>query len=225
MRKLLRALILALALTAAAGCGGDGDGGTLNLFTWEGMFPQEFLDGFEQSSGVKINYVNFDYGETMLAKLESSGGGDYDLVIVDDYIIEIAIESGLAQRIDKSKIKNYSNINANYQRQFFDPADEYTVPHGAGVQTIVYNPAKVPIMITGYSDLWDESLRGAVGIIGNYRVINGMALKVLGKSYNTEDGGDIRAAGDKLIELAPNIRLIKDSFLEDDLLSGEISAA
>jgi len=59
------------------------------------------------------------------------------------------------------------------------------VPYGAGVQTIVYNPDKVDIEITGYADLWHESLRDSVGTIANYRVINGMALKVLGESYNT----------------------------------------
>mgnify|MGYP000423482854 CR=1 FL=1 len=37
-----------------------------------------------------------------------------------------------------------------------------------------------------------------------------MALKVLGESYNTEDLSAIDAAGEKLLELAPNIRLIKD---------------
>jgi spermidine/putrescine-binding protein len=64
-----------------------------------------------------------------------------------------------------------------------------------------------------------------VGIIANYRVINGMALKVLGQSYNTNDQDLIRAAGDRLLELAPNIRLIRDDSLETELLSGEIAAA
>ena len=52
-----------------------------------------------------------------------------------------------------------------------------------------------------------------------------MALKVLGESYNTGDLEAIRRAGEKLRELAPNIRLIKDDNLQDDLLSGEIGAA
>ncbi|MDR2070853.1 MAG: hypothetical protein LBP81_05500 [Treponema sp.] len=28
----------------------------LTLFAWKGMFPQEILDGFEEETGVKINY-------------------------------------------------------------------------------------------------------------------------------------------------------------------------
>jgi spermidine/putrescine-binding protein len=197
----------------------------LTLFTWEGMFPQEILDGFEAETGISINYVNFDYDETMLTRLETSGGGDYDLIVADDYIIETAIAQGLVQKLDKSRIPNYGNINPVYQKQFYDPADEYTVPYGAGVQTIVYDPARVNINISSYADLWNPALADSVGIIASYRVINGMALKVLGQSYNTNDQDLIRAAGDRLLELAPNIRLIRDDSLETELLSGEIAAA
>ena len=212
--------------TAPTGAAVQAAAGTqLNLFTWEGMFPQDILDKFERDYGVRINYVNFDFDETMLSKLEAAQGGDYDLVIADDYIIELVIQAGLAQKLDKSKIKNFGNIDPIFQGQFYDPNDEYTVPYGAGVQTIVYDPSAVDFEITGYADLWNPSLKDSVGIIANYRVINGMALKVLGKSYNTENLDDIRAAGDKLVGLAPNIRLIKDDQLQDDLISGEISAA
>jgi len=241
MKKIGSVLLSALLLTALlTGCGGGQDAsgsgqqgagsdkkesGQLNLFTWEGMFPQELLDGFEEETGYRINYVNFDYDETMLAKLEASKGGDYDLVIADDYIIETVIAEELAQTLDTSRLENYGNVDAVYQGQFYDPDDQYTVPFGAGVQTIVYDPAQVDTAIKGYADLWDESLADSIGIIANYRVIDGMALKVLGQSYNTEDLDKIKEAGDLLKDLAPNIRLIKDDNLQDDLISGEISAA
>jgi spermidine/putrescine-binding protein len=195
------------------------------LYTWAEMFPQDILSGFEKETGITINYVNFEENETMLTKLETAGGGDYDLIIADDYIIETAIAAGLVQKLDKAKLPNYRNINPIYQKPFYDPDDAYTIPYGAGVQTIVYDPGRVSVQIKGYADLWDASLQGNVGIIGNYRVINGMALKVLGQSYNTNDTAVIRQAGERLLSLAPNIRLIRDDFLEEELLSGEIAAA
>jgi spermidine/putrescine-binding protein len=219
---------LATVLPMAIFCGffaGCSKEKTLTLYTWAEMFPQEILDGFEKEAGYRVNYVNFDYDETMLTKLENAKGGSYDLIFADDYIIETVIEKGLAQKLDKSKLSNYANINKIYQRQFYDPLDEYTVPYGAGVQTIVYDPDYVSLNISGYEDLWDPSLRNSIGIIDNYRVINGMALKTLGKSYNTLNLGEIRAAGEKLMSLAPNIRLIKDDGLQEEILSGEISTS
>ncbi len=227
MKKILALALAALLMVGAfAGCSNSSQkNGKLVLFTWEGMFPQEVLDGFTEETGIEVTYANFDYDETMLAKLETAKGGDYDLVIADDYIIETVIAEGLAQELDTSKLENYGSINPVYQGQFFDPDNKYTVPYGAGVQTIVYDPSLVDIEINGYADLWDASLKDNVGIIGSFRVIDGMALKVLGESYNTEDTATIEAAGDKLQELAPNIRLIKDDNTQDDLLSGEVGAA
>ena len=227
MKKILALALAALLMVGAfAGCSNSSQkNGELVLFTWEGMFPQEVLDGFTEETGIEVTYANFDYDETMLAKLETAKGGDYDLVIADDYIIETVIAEGLAQELDTSKLENYGSINPVYQGQFFDPDNKYTVPYGAGVQTIVYDPSLVDIEINEYADLWDASLKDNVGIIGSFRVIDGMALKVLGESYNTEDTATIEAAGDKLHELAPNIRLIKDDNTQDDLLSGEVGAA
>ena len=189
------------------------------------MFPPDVLEAFTAETGIRINYSNFDYGETMLTKLIANDASEYDFVIADDYIVEMVIMQGLAQKLDKAKISTLGNTNPLYLRHFYDPADEYSFPYGAGVQTIMYNPAQVSIDINGYADLWDPSLANQVGVIANFRVINGMALKVNGQSYNTEDLAVIRQAGDTLLGLAPNIRLIKDDDIQADLLSGEINAA
>jgi spermidine/putrescine transport system substrate-binding protein len=200
-------------------------GTSLNLYTWDGMFPQEVLDGFEEEYGVNINYSNFDYDEDMLAKLEETNGGDYDFVIADDYILEVVNSEGLAQDLDTDRLENWDNINSLYQGQFYDPDDSFTVPYGAGIPLIVYDPSLVDIEIKGYSDLWDPSLEDNLALIGNYRVIDGITLKTMGESFNTEDLDVIRAAGDKLLELAPNVRVINDSNTQDFLISGEVGAA
>lgn len=224
MKKVLT-LILAVALFAMmlTGCGTKSD--TLNLYTWEGMFPQEVLDAFTAETGIKVNYVNFDTDETMLTKLQAAKGGDYDVVIADDYILQNVIEQGLAQKLDKAKMPNSKNENPNVQKLFYDPTGEYTIAYGAGLQTIVYDPSKVQTEITGYADLWNPEFEDRIGLITSYRVINGMALKVLNESYNTKDLDAIRKAGDKLLELAPNVRVNKDDNLQDDLLSGEVDIA
>lgn len=228
-------LSLILAATMLVGCGtkdsaggesAEGKiGGELNLFTWDGMFPQEILSGFEEETGVRINYSNFDYDEDMLAKLEEAKGGSYDFVIADDYILELVIQEGLAQKLDTTKLENYKNLNPVFMSQFYDPSNEYTVPYGAGIPLIVYDPALTDVEITSYEDLWNPALEDNVALTANYRVINGITLKTMGESFNTEDLDVIQVAGDKLLELAPNIRVINDSNTQDYLVSGEVAAA
>lgn len=239
--KKILALMISTALVAFmfAACGSDKENsqsgsrvdgavklsGELNLFTWDGMFPQEILDGFEKETGVRIRYSNFDYNEDMLAKLEEAEGGDYDLVFADDYIIELAIQEGLAQKLDTSKIDSYGNLNPVFMSQFYDPSNEYTVPYGAGIPLLVYDPALTDVEITGYADLWNPELEDNIALTANYRVVNGIALKVLGESYNTEELDVIRKAGEKMIELAPNVRVINDNNTQDLLISGEVAVA
>ncbi|MBQ7714138.1 MAG: spermidine/putrescine ABC transporter substrate-binding protein [Oscillospiraceae bacterium] len=227
IKKLFAPLCAALLLLGMlAGCAGKQEtSGELVLYTWEGMFPQEVLDGFTERTGTKIVYSNFDYDETMLEKLTAANGGDYDVVIADDYIIEQAVRSGLVAALDKSAIPNFGNINPLYQGQFYDPDDAYTVPYGAGIPLIVYDPAATGFEITRYEDLWNPALRDAVAITANYRVINGITLLSMGESMNTEDLDVIAQAGEKLLDLAPNIRLSQDDNTQDALLNGEASAA
>ena len=47
----------------------------------------------------------------------------------------------------------------------------------------------------------------------------------MGESFNTEDLDVIRQAGERLLELAPNIRVINDSNTQDFIVSGEVAAA
>lgn len=230
MKGLKKFILVSLASSFIAACSASKptedmplNGTTLNLYTWDGMFPQEVLDGFEEKTGISINYSNFDYDETMLSKLEETEGGEYDLVIADDYIIELAIKEGWVQKLDKTKVSTIDNVNELFTGQFYDLTNEYTVPYGAGIPQIVYNPSEIDFDVKGYEALWNEALEDSVGITGNYRVINGIALKTLGYSFNTNDLTEIEEGGEKLLQLANNIRVIDDNNLQDYLISGEIS--
>ena len=225
MKKKIFAAVLCAASVAASVTPAYADDSELVLYTWQGMFPQEVLDDFESETGNKITYSNFDTDETMLEKVSMAKGGDYDVVIADDYILEKVIQEGLAEKLDKDKLSNFENINSLYQGQFYDPTDEYTVPYGAGIPLIVYDPDEVDIDIEGYNDLWDPSLEDSIALTANYRVINGITNLALGKSMNEEDVDSIKETGKKLLELAPNVRMIQDDNTQDALLNGEASVA
>lgn len=225
MKKKKIAMLLCTAMlgTMLTGCNEkkEEDNRELVLYTWEGLFPQEVLDSFEEEKGIKIISSNFDSNETMLEKVQQSDGKDYDLVIGDDYIIEQVVNSGLAKELDKAKLTNYGNINPLYQSQFYDPDNKYTIPHGAGIPLIVYDPEQVDFEIKGYSDLWNPELEDKIATIASYRAIEGMVLLTMGKSMNEEDPAVIKEAGEKLKELAPNIRMIQDTNTQNALLNGE----
>ena len=55
---------------------------------------------------LRLFIQTFDTDETMLEKLSMAKGGDYDIVIADDYILETAIQEGLAEKLDKDSLEN-----------------------------------------------------------------------------------------------------------------------
>lgn len=229
MKKRVLAILLCsiMAGSLLSGCGGEKEENNkeLVLYTWEGLFPQEVLDDFEKEKGIRIINSNFDSNETMLEKVQQSDGKDYDVVIGDDYIIEQVVKNGLAKELDKSKLSNYGNINPLYQSQFYDPDNKYTIPHGAGIPLIVYDPEQVDFEITGYEDLWNSKLEDKIATIASYRAVEGMVLLTMEKSMNEEDPTVIKEAGEKLVSLAPNIRMIQDTNTQNALLNGEASVA
>ena len=229
MKKRVLAILLCsiMAGSLLSGCGGEKEENNkeLVLYTWEGLFPQEVLDDFEKEKGIRIINSNFDSNETMLEKVQQPDGKDYDVVIGDDYIIEQVVKNGLAKELDKSKLSNYGNINPLYQGQFYDPDNKYTIPQGAGIPLIVYDPEQVDFEITGYEDLWNSKLEDKIATIASYRAVEGMVLLTMGKSMNEEDPTVIKEAGEKLVSLAPNIRMIQDTNTQNALLNGEASVA
>lgn len=233
MKKIIPIIsILVSALLFAVGCGSkstannsNGLSGVLNIYTWDGMLPVDVISDFEKNTGVKINYTSFDSDEEMLAKLEETKGGSYDIVIADDYILERVITSGLAAELNKNKLSNIKNINSMFAGQYYDKNDIYTIPYGAGIPLIVYNKEATGFDIDSYEGLWDSRLKNSVALIGNYRVVDGIALKTMGESLNVSDVDKINQAGEKLLKLSPNVRLISDANTQDSLLSGEVSAA
>ena len=227
MKKKIVSMILCAALAGSmlTGCGEkkEEDNKELVLYTWEGLFPQEVLTDFEDETGIRIISSNFDSNETMFEKVQQSDGKDYDLVIGDDYIIEQIVNNGLAKELDKEKLKNYDNINPLYQSQFYDPENKYTIPHGAGIPLIVYDPEQVDFEIQGYEGLWNPALEDKIATIASYRAVEGMVLLTMGKSMNEQDPAVIKESGEKLKELAPNIRMIQDTNTQNALLNGEAS--
>jgi len=225
MKKRILALVAASVLVVGllAGCSDGKSGGELNIFTWDGYVPQSVVDKFTEKTGIKVNFSNFDTNEEMLTKLQATKGGEYDIVIASDYIIDIARGEGLVKELDKNIIKNYDNIASGYRKQYYDPEDKYTVPYAVGTPLIVYDPAKVSVDIKGFADLWDPALAESIVAMDDARNIIGITLKSMGYGFNETDPAVLAAAKEKLFKLKPNIRALSYDNTQSMLITGEAS--
>lgn len=221
MKKWLAFLLCLLLVLPAAGVAEEQK--VVNIFSWLGYIDDEVIADFEAETGIKVIWSPMDSIDSMLLKVTEGGGADYDLILSSDYSLDILRKQGLLQKLDKTKLSNYANLDPKFLSQSFDPDNEYVIPYVAGCPLIIYDPARVPFAITGYEDLWDERLADSVAVLENARVLCGITLKTLGMSMNETDAGKLAQMKEKLMPLYKNIRTFGDMESYTAVTSGEAS--
>ena len=223
------ALLLALVMMSACAMAetvNQKDEAVLNIFSWEGYIDYStVIQPFEEQTGIKVNYATFASNEEMYEKLSAVNGGDYDIILASDYILNTTREAGLMQKLDTGIVTNLGNLNEGFTHQYFDPDGEYVVPYVSGIPLIVYDPSAVDIEIKGFNDLWNPALKDSLGLIDDARVTIGMVLLSMGQSMNTTDDAVLAEAAEKLAALKDNIHVLEYENLHNYLVSGDVSVA
>lgn len=125
----------------------------LNVFNWSEYLPQSVIDKFEQTYNIKVNYSTFSSNEEMLAKL-MAGGGQYDVAVASDFMVEILKKQDLIKEISKDDLPNLSNISPQFLNLPFDRGNKYSVPYMWLAGVIGYDSSKIGEgEIKGYKDL------------------------------------------------------------------------
>ncbi len=199
---------MCLGISACQGSSGakeDKETKELNILTWAGYVPDEIVSNFELENGIKVNYSNFSTNEEMMAMLQNQKN-QYDIVICSDYIIDVMVkEGGLIQKLDKSQIPNFKNIDPGYQSKYYDKDNEYTVPYAGAAAILVYDSAQVDFPVTSYNDLWNESLEKKVVLLNSDRDIIGLTALSMGYSVNETDEAKLNEIQDKMMSLRKNV--------------------
>lgn len=131
--------------------------GELRLLVWEGYAEKAWVEPFEAAQGVKCNITYVGSADEMFAKMQGSGGADFDVVSFDTSVFKRYIDAGLLQPIDVSKVPNRSNLAASFQ----DVApikrgdDHYGIPFAWGSLPLVYDKAAFPTPPESWEAMWD----------------------------------------------------------------------
>jgi predicted GNAT family acetyltransferase len=94
--------------------------------------PPGLLEQFTKETGIKVIYSTYESNETMYAKLKTYKDGAYDLVVPSTYFVDKMRKEGMLQKIDKSKLTNFSNLDPQMLNKPFDPNNDYSIPISGG---------------------------------------------------------------------------------------------
>jgi putrescine transport system substrate-binding protein len=249
-------LVSLLAATALVGCGkkeeappADAAAGgaaapaaagaeekVVNVYNWSDYIDPAMLEKFTAETGIKVNYDVFDSNEVLETKLLAGNTG-YDVVVPSASFLERQIKAGVFQKIDRSKIPNWSNLDPEILQRIslHDPGNEHSVNHMWGTDGIGYNEGKVKaIMPKAPVDSWnlvfDPKIASkfkdcGISVLDAPSEMVAVVLAYLGKDPNSQSAEDLKLAEDKLMAVRPYIRMIHSSQYIDALANGEICIA
>lgn len=228
--KTTRAAILTLSclltsMAALTGCGASdgGSNGEVIVYNWGEYIDPETIEMFEEETGIKVVYDEFETNETMFPKVES-GAASYDVVCPSDYMISKMIAADMLAELNFDNMPNAkANIGAQYYEQSrgFDPDNKYSVPYCWGTVGILYNQTMVEEPITSWAQLWDEKYADNILMQDSVRDAFMVAEKLNGFSMNTVDPDELAVARDSLIEQKPLVQAYVIDQVRDKMIGGE----
>ncbi len=79
--------------------------GEVRIYNWSNYIDDSILKDFTKETGIKVVYDVYDAMETLEAKMFAGRSG-YDIVVPTDRNMQVMIEAGVFQPLDKAKIPN-----------------------------------------------------------------------------------------------------------------------
>ena len=198
--------------------------GEVVVYNWGEYIDPEVLDQFEEETGIKVVYEEFETNEIMYPKV-AAGAANYDLICPSDYMISKMIEHDMLQPIDFDHIPNLKNIDETYleQSRGFDPDLQYSIPYCWGTVGILYNKSMIEEgdVIDSWEVLWDEKYKDNILMQDSVRDAFMVAEKLLGYDMNTVKEEEIKACTDKLIEQKPLVQAYVVDQVRDKMIGSE----
>lgn len=170
----------------------------LVFMNWGPYINSNILEQFTKETGIKVIYSTYESNETLYAKLKTHNQG-YDLVVPSTYFVAKMRDEGMLQKIDKTKLKNFGNLDKNYLDKPYDPND-----------------------FQSWADLWKPELEGQVMLMDDTREVFHIALRKLGYSGNSTDPKQIDEAYAELQKLMPNVLVFNSDNPGAPYMSGEV---
>ena len=221
-RKLLIAVTVLIASFALSACGSQNEN-VVNVYNWGEYIDPATLDMFEEETGIKVIYDEFETNEIMYPKVEA-GASVYDVLCPSDYMIQKLIENDLLAEINWDNVPNAKeNIGAQYYEasRAFDTENRYSVPYCWGTVGILYNKTMVDDPVTGWDILWNEKYADNILMQDSVRDAFMVSLKKNGCSMNTVDEKELDTAMNDLIAQKPIVQAYVIDQVRDKMIGNE----
>jgi spermidine/putrescine transport system substrate-binding protein len=167
------------------------DDNVLTWLTYPGHGAPEVVAPFEEAHGVKIVSKEYSGGERLLALIHGSPAGTFDVVLSDEAYVNELKQADFIEPMNPSDypIEDFWPEFQKFPLHWID--DElYTVMTSWGINGLAYNADQLTADdASSYAIMWDEKIKGQVGMRDWYLPCMGCISAYLGnqKPYDLDD--------------------------------------
>ena len=219
MKKITFAVLSLLALSLSISCANKNKK-ELHIYNWADYIKPEVVAAFESKFNCKVIVDYFDSNESMYAKIKSGATG-YDIIIPTSYMAEVMNKENMIIPIDKTKLPNIKNIDAEIIKSKPDSAMNYSVPYMMSFTGVGYNKQKVASPKESWSIFESAEFSKRTTLLNDMREVIGAALKQLGYSYNSRNESELQKAKELVLKWKKNIAKFDVDEAKRGLDSGE----
>ena len=226
MNKKIIIFLLFLNLINNIGCA---ETKIVNVYTWSGYLSEDIIQLFEKQTGIRVNLSTFLSNEILYAKLKANPDSGYDVIMPSSYFMDRLIKQKLIQKIDKSKLTNFKNLNPLFLNKEYDKNNQYSLPFiyiatGIAINK-KYHPEFNKNSGISWKDLWESKYQEQLLMFDDTRETFATALMKLGYSINDTDPKHIKEAFEQLKILMNNIKLFnteaqRSIYIDEDITIG-----
>jgi spermidine/putrescine transport system substrate-binding protein len=162
--------------------GQDYKGKVLNMLSWPGHGDPYMVGPFEEKYGVKVKVKEYVGGDQLLAIVNSTPPGTYDVILADAEVVEQLISGNQIIQINPSDypFEQYWPQFQHFESHWQD-GKLYAVMLRFGYLGIAYNSKLLsPKDVESYKILWDPKVKGKVGWFDWYLPSMGVLSLYLG---------------------------------------------
>jgi putrescine transport system substrate-binding protein len=233
--KIARTLSAALAL-ALLPLAATAQEKVVNVYNWSDYVGEGVLEDFTKETGIEVVYDVYDSNEMLETKLLAGGSG-YDIIVPTDRNLARMIQSGVVQKLDKSKIPNLEHQwDAIAKRlETYDPGLEHSTNYMWGTTGIGYNVDKIKermpdAPVDSWAMLFDPEIVSkfadcGVHVLDSPDDMLPAALNYLGLNPDSKEVADLEKAGELMKSIRPHIQKFHSSEYINALANGDICMA
>lgn len=195
-------------------------------------YPGGTLDRIQTELNLTVGYQadyadNVDGFQLVLDNAVEASSPAYDIVVPTNWRAAQMVSNGWAEPLPIELIPNHANIDPAFLTNDWDRGCRFQMPWQAGITGIAYNPDLTGGPITSVNQLFDPSLAGRVGFIGEMREAVGLVMLANGADPSRPTETAARSALGRIADAVALAQVGAFTFGEfaSMLDSGELAAA